>query len=87
MNPTIIACQEQVKAAQKRLNAQIQAEFPVGARITWLWQGAHDLKHSQFGEVVRVDNCWWSEPRIRVRNEYTGRTVEVRLHQEPRRIG
>lgn len=77
---------EALKNARKNLDAAKneylklwQKEFPVGTRISWLYQG----RHQQYGIVEFCDNCL---DRLRVRNERTGRLVNVYGYDSPYRI-
>jgi hypothetical protein len=79
LDASIKRLQESVDAARQELHAAVVEKFPVGARITWLFQDVHE----QHGVVVRVSDCWWSEPEIVARNERTNKLVMIWLHMRP----
>jgi hypothetical protein len=71
----------EVDTAHSTLNEAFAREFPVGARITWLYRDTHiqsgTVEHcSPFGNIA---------PQMRVQNDHTRKLVWVGLFEKPKR--
>lgn len=70
-----------VTESHNALNEAFEQEFPVGARITWIYRDAHvqrgTVEHCRpFGNIA---------PQMRVLNDRTRKLVWVGLFEEPKR--
>jgi len=70
-----------VDEAHRALNEEFEREFPVGARISWLYRDTHiqsgTIEHnSPFGNIA---------PEMRVLNDRSDKLVWVNLSMKPKR--
>lgn len=81
MTAKLTQLDKRVDEAHEALNEAFRREFPVGARITWLYRETH----VQRGTVEYCDPFGSIAPQMRVLNDRTGKLVWVGLPERPKR--
>lgn len=81
MTTKIDRLRSRVREAHSKLNQEVEREFPVGARITWLYRD----EYTQSGTVEYNYQIGDAPSEIRVLNDRTGKLVWVNLSMQPKR--
>lgn len=80
MTTKLARLRSRVREAHTRLNQEFEREFPVGARITWLYRD----EYIQSGTVEYNYQIGDTAPDMRVLNDRTGKLVWVNLLMQPK---